>query len=170
MPSFGDIFGAIWTRVSNLATSVVERMQLAITALLNFNLQGILTSAFGAVLSRIPWPFPWTIGELLKFTGFNWNLTLPEIDFSRIVQGVQDLFNRIPTLISELWMQLVKPFFQAISKLLGGIAELLKYIPFTFCSFINLAAQPVLGLASTVRSIIPSSVSITNFTPINSTG
>jgi hypothetical protein len=33
-----------------------------------------------------------------------------------------------------------------------------------------LAAQPVLGLASTVRSIIPSSVSITNFTPINSTG
>ena len=170
VPSFAEIFNAIWTRISNLGLSIVERMQAAITALLNFNLKDILTRAFGAILSRIPWPFPWKIGDILKLTGFNWNLTLPEIDFSRITQAVQDLLNRIPTLIFELWMQLVKPFFKAIEKLLAGITELLKYIPFTFCSFINLAAKPVLSLATNVRSIIPANITITTFNPPIPTG
>lgn len=170
VPSFDEIFGRIWNALANLGLSIYERMQRAMDALLNFNLRDILTQAFGAILSRIPWPFPWTIKDILKLTGYNWNLTLQELDFSRITQAVQDLFNRIPTLISELWMQLVKPFFEAIKKLLAPINELLKYIPFTFCSFIQLAASPILGLAGNVRSIIPSGIQIQNFNPPFATG
>lgn len=170
VPSFDQIFGAIWTGLQNLGLSVYERMQRAMDALLNFNLKDLLQASFGAILSRIPWPFPWKIGDILKLTGFNWNLTLPEIDFSRVTQAVQDLFNRIPTLIFELWMQLVKPFFNAIQKLLAGIQELLQYIPFTFCSFVRLAATPILGLAANVQNIIPSDISILTFNPVPPSG
>jgi hypothetical protein len=67
-------------------------------------------------------------------------------------------------------MQLVKPFFEAIKKLLAPINELLKYIPFTFCSFIQLAASPVLSMAGNVRSIIPSNIQIQTFNPPFATG
>lgn len=170
VPSFSQLFNSIWNRLTALGLGIVEKMQRTIDALLNFNLKDLLTQAFGTILSRIPWPFPWKIADILKLTGFNWNLTLPEIDFSRITQAIQELFNRIPTLIFELWLQLVKPFFKAIEKLLAGITELLKYIPFTFCSFINLAAKPVLSMAANVTKLIPGGITTTTFTPTYSTG
>ena len=164
-PSFDEFFNSIWNSIKDLAISVQEKMQRAIDAMLNFDLGSFLRTAFGRILGRIAWPFPTKIKQLLNLVNRDWNLSAPELDFSRVVQAVQTLFNRIPQLILELWMQLVKPFFDAIKGILRGVAELLKYIPFTFCSFANLVARPLLSMGSTVSNLLPASVPLTPALP-----
>jgi hypothetical protein len=159
-PNFSEIFGAIWDGIKDLAISVQEKMQRAMDALLNFDLGDFLQSAFGALLNLIPWPFPTIIKDLLALLDRDWNLTIPELNFSRVIQSVQVLFDRIPSLIMELWMQLVKPFFEAIESILGGIAALLQYIPFTICSFLNLVAPSLFNMADTVSELLPPGFSL----------
>jgi hypothetical protein len=157
-PSFEEFFNNIWNSIKDLAISVQEKMQRAMDAMLNFDLGAFLRSAFGSILGRLAWPFPTKIRQLLNLVNRDWNLSAPELDFSRMVQAIQTLFNRIPGLILEMWMQLVKPFFDAIKNLLGGIVELLKYIPFTFCSFVGLVAAPLLSLGNTIGNLLPDGV------------
>lgn len=165
VPDFNALFDSLWQGVVDTFDNAVDRMNAMIDRILNFNLQDMLMGAFGSILNLIPWPFGWTIRELLKLSEVEWSLTLPEINFSRIMQAVQDLFNRIPTMIFELWLQLIKPFLDAIKNILGPIAELLKYIPFTFCSFISLVAAPILGMGALVRDILPPEISIQTVNP-----
>jgi hypothetical protein len=159
-PNFGEIFGVIWNSIKDLAISLEEKMQMAIDALLNFDLSDFLQGAFGAILAATPWPFPTIIRDLLALLDRDWNLNIPELDFSRVVQAVQTLFDRLPGLIMELWMQLVKPFFEAIKNILGGIAALLEYIPFTWCTFVNLVAAPLLDVGSTISSLLPPGIEL----------
>jgi len=165
VPDFDEIFKNIWDGVVDAFDNAVDRMKAMIDRMLNFSLKDLLMKAFGSILKLIPWPFGWTIKELLKLSQVEWNLTLPEINFSRIMQAIQDLFNRIPTLIFELWLQLIKPFLDAIKKILAPIEELLKLIPFTFCSFINLAAKPILGMGGVVKDILPPGITINTVNP-----
>ena len=159
-PSFEEFFNNIWTGIKDLAISMTEKLQRAMTAMLNFDLGAYLQSAFGSILGRIPWPFPTRLADLLGFLNRDWNISSPEWDFSRLTGAIQTLFNRIPQLILELWLQLIKPFLDAIKGLLAGVAALLEYIPFTFCSFINLVASPILGLGSTISGLLPSSIPV----------
>ncbi len=160
VPDFDALFDSIWQGVVDAFDNAVDRMNAMIDRMLNFSLKDMLMGAFGSILNLIPWPFGWTIRELLKLSEVEWNLTLPEINFSRIMQAIQDLFMRIPTMIFELWLQLIKPFLDAIKSILAPIEELLKYIPFTFCAFINLAAAPILGISGLVREILPPGITI----------
>lgn len=159
---FDAIFDSIWQGVVDTFDNAVDRMKAMIERILEFNVLNLLKSILGPFWDFIKklWTFGTTIRDMLKLSEVEWNLTLPEINFSRIMQAVQDLFARIPTMIFELWLQLIKPFLDAIKKILAPIEELLKYIPFTFCSFINLAAAPVLGIGGLVRDILPPGISI----------
>jgi hypothetical protein len=159
-PSFDQFFTNIWNSIKDLAISMTEKLQRAMTAMLNFDLGAYLSSAFGSILGRIPWPFPTRLADLLGWLNRDWNISMPEWDFSRLTGAIQTLFNRIPQIILELWLQLIKPFLDAIKGLLAGVAELLKYIPFTFCSFINLVASPLLSLGSTISGLLPASIPV----------
>lgn len=165
VPDFATFFDNLWQGVVDTFDNVVDRMKAMVDLMLDFNLKDMLRGAFGSILNLIPWPFGWTIREILKLSNVDWNLTLPEITFSRVVQAIQDLFNRIPTLIFELWLQLIKPFLDAIKSILAPITELLKYIPFTFCSFISLVASPLLGVGALVREILPEQIEIITVNP-----
>ena len=99
-------------------------------------------------------------GGMISVTSTVGNLTIPEWDFSRVIRAVQGVLARLPGMILELFLQLIRPFLEAIQNLLGGIAELLKWIPFTFCSFLNLVAAPLLGITGVVRSIMPEGIAV----------
>lgn len=159
-PSFDEFFNNIWNSIKDLAVSTVEKMQRAVDAMLNFDLGDYLSKTFGSILRRLAWPFPTRIRELLGLVDRDWNLTMPELDFARVVTAVQQLFNRIPQLILELWMQLVKPFLNAIKSILAFVDQLLQYIPFTFCAFVELVAAPLLAISNTVSNVLPAGISL----------
>ena len=98
--------------------------------------------------------------ELLNLSNIDWNYQAPEITFQRVMQAVKDLFANLMTMIYELWMKVVTAFFRLI-----GLDAILRYIPFTFCTFLNLVAAPVLSLGSTVTGLLPSSVTVKPFVP-----
>ena len=160
-PSFDDFFNNIWNSIKDLAISTTEKIDKAINAMLDFDLGAYLKSAFGAILDRIPWPFPTKLRLLMGYLDRDWNISMPEWDFGRVSAAIQTLFNRIPQLIMELWLQLIKPFLNAIKKFFAIIDELLKYIPFTFCSFINLVARPILGIGNQLSSVLPAPIQVT---------
>ncbi len=159
-PSFEEFFANIWNSIKDLAISMTEKLQRAMTAMLNFDLGAYLSSAFGSILGRIPWPFPTRLADLLGWLNRDWNISMPEWDFSRLTAAIQTLFNRLPQIILELFLQLIKPFLDAIKGLLAGVSALLAYIPFTFCSFINLVASPLLGLGTTISGLLPDSIPV----------
>jgi hypothetical protein len=166
--NFEDLFNSIWDGIKDLAISVRDKVQRAVDALLDFDIGDYLRSTFGSILNRIPWPFPTRMRELVGIvttvteegTSTVGNLTIPEWDFSRVIRAVQGVLARLPGMILELFLQLIRPFLEAIQNLLGGITELLKYIPFTFCSFLNLVAAPLLGITGVVRSIVPEGIAV----------
>jgi hypothetical protein len=164
---FDAIFDSIWQGVVDAFDNAVDRMKAMIERILEFNVLSLLKSILGPFWDIIKslWTFGTTIKEMLKLSQVEWNLTVPEINFSRIMQAVQDLFNRIPTMIFELWLQLIKPFLDAASRIIAALKPLLDLIPFTFCSFINLAAAPILGIGGLVRDILPPGISIQTFNP-----
>ena len=187
---FEALFDSIWEGVVEEFDNAVDRMKAMIERILEFNVLNLLKSILGPFWDAIKklWTFGSTVGEMLKLQEEappteppnenqeggaeesttpprEWNLTLPEINFSRIMQAVKDLFDRIPTMIFELWLQLIKDFLDAIKEILKPIEELLKLIPFTFCSFINLAAKPILSLGSLVRDILPPGITINTVNP-----
>ncbi len=159
-PSFDEFFNNIWSSIKDLAISMTDKLKRAMDAMLNFDLGAYLQSAFGSILGRIPWPFPTQLRALLGYLNRDWNISSPEWDFGRITAAIQSVFNRIPQLILELWLQLIKPFLDAIKGLLAGVAALLEYIPFTFCSFINLVASPILGLGGAISGLLPGSIPV----------
>lgn len=159
-PNFDEMFKNIWDKIKDLAVSTAEKIKKTIDSILNFDLKTFLQSTFGSILSRIPWPFGTKIKEMLKLVDKEWNLKSPELDFGKLIAAVQKLFNRIPGLIFELWLSLIRPFLTAIRNLLAGVAELLKYIPFTFCTFLNLVAAPLLGFGAGLGRLLPPGVSV----------
>jgi hypothetical protein len=87
------------------------------------------------------------------------------------MQAVQDLFDRISSLLFELWLQLIKDFLERILSLVPKFIKdlillLFKYIPFTFCSFINLFASAVLGIGGLVRDLLPPGIEIVIVNPL----
>lgn len=161
--NFEELFQSIWDGIKDQAISARDKLQRAMDALLDFDVGDYLESAFGSILDRIPWPFPTHMRELVGMvttlteegTSTVGNLTIPEWDFSRVIRAVQGVLARLPGMILELFLQLIRPFLEAIEGLLGGITELLKWIPFTFCSFLNLVAAPLLSLGSTISDLLP---------------
>lgn len=165
--NFEELFQSIWTGIKDLAISVTDKLKRAVDALLDFDVGDYLRSAFGSILDRIPWPFPTRMRELVRLvstvstdgsTPSVSNLNMPEWDFSRVIRAVQGVLARLPGLILELFLQLIRPFLEAIEGLLSGITELLKWIPFTFCSFLNLVAAPLLSLGNTLGGVMPPSI------------
>ena len=165
---FKKLFTNFWEAVVEEFDNAVDRMEAMIERILNFNILELLKPILGPLWKAIEklWTFGATIREMLKLSDEEWNLTLPEIKFARIMQAVQDLFDRIPTMIFELWLQIIKPVLDAIKKILAPIEELLKYIPFTFCSFINLAAKPILGMGGVVGDLLPPGITIEIVNPL----
>ena len=123
-PNFSKVFTTAWDAVKNLAISITEKLQKVIDAILNFDLKAFLGRF------SIFWPFKTKVKDLLNLSDHEWNIQSIELKFSRIMAAVEQLFNSIMTMILELWMKLVKAFFNAI-----GLGALLAYIPFTFCTF-----------------------------------
>ncbi len=164
---FYAIFTSIWESVVNTFDNAVDRMRAMIEGILNFNILNLLKSILGPFWNFIKnlWTFGATIRDMLKLSDAEWSLELPEINFARVMQAVQDLFNRIPTMIFELWLQLIKPFLDAIKRFFAPIQLLLDLIPFTFCSFINLVASPILGIGALVRDILPPDIQIITVNP-----
>ncbi len=164
---FNAIFTSIWESVVNTFDNAVDRMRAMIEGILNFNILNLLKSILGPFWNFIQrlWTFGATIRDMLKLSDAEWSLELPEINFARVMQAVQDLFNRIPTMIFELWLQLIKPFLDAASRIINALRPLLDLIPFTFCAFINLMAAPLLGIGSVVRDILPSGIEIITTNP-----
>jgi len=170
---FDKLFTSIYEGVVAEFDNVVDRMNAMIDRILNVNVFDLLKKIPGLapLLKAIDklWTFGKTVREILKPSETEWNLTLPEINFSRTMQAVKDLFDRIPTIIFELWLKLIKDFLKAITELFRPIKaiinELLTYIPFTFCSFINLAAKPILSMGSLVRDILPPGITINTVNP-----
>ena len=166
--NFEDLFNSIWDGIKDQAISARDKLQRTMDALLDFDIGDYLESTFGSILKRIPWPFPTRMRELVGIvttvteegTSTAGNLTIPEWDFSRVIRAVQGVLARLPGMILELFLQLIRPFLEAIEGLLGGIAELLKYIPFTMCTFLNLVAAPLLGITGVVRSILPEGIAV----------
>ena len=158
-PKFEDVFRAIWTPIKNLAVSTVEKIEKTIDALLNFDLGAFLSAKFGAILALIPWPTGTKVKDMLKEPdpekAKEWSITAPNLRLGSLVSKIQNLFDNIPQLILELWMSLVKPFFEAIKNILAGISQLLAYIPFTFCTFLNLVAAPLLGFGQGLAGQLP---------------
>lgn len=158
-PSFDEFFSGIWDSIKDLAISTQEKLQRAMDAILDFDLADYLETAFGSILSRLA-KFPTQIRQLLSLVDQDWNLTLPEWNFSRVIQSVQTLFNRIPQMILELWLQLIKPFLDAIKGILAGLAPLLDYIPFTMCAFLNLVAAPLFAISGTIQALLPPGINV----------
>lgn len=159
-PNFDEVYKSVWDKVKDQAISAEEKMQKTKDALLNFDLKKFLQSTFGSILSRIPWPFGTKVKEMLKVVDKDYNLKSPEIDYAKTTSAIQKLFDRIPGLIFELWLSLIRPFLTAIRNLLAGVVELLKYIPFTFCTFLNLVAAPLLGFGAGLSRLLPAGVSV----------
>jgi hypothetical protein len=157
---FEAMFNNFWQSLKDKAMSIQEKMKSIVNSFLNFSIKDWLNKTFGALLKWIPWPFPFKIKDLLKLSDIDWNFISPEMVFQRVMSAVKNLFANLMTMIYELWMKLVKRFFELI-----GLGALLKYIPFTFCTFLNLVAAPLLGLGGMVQGLIPSSVSIKPFVP-----
>jgi hypothetical protein len=161
--NFEDLFNSIWDGIKDQAISVRDKLQRAMDALLDFDVGDYLKSAFGSILDRIPWPFPTRMRELVSIvttvteegTSTAGNLTIPEWDFSRVIRAVQGVLARLPGMILELFLQLIRPFLEAIEGIVIGITELLEYIPFTMCTFLNLVAAPLLSLGSTISDLLP---------------
>lgn len=160
--NFEDLFKTVWDTIKNTVRSLNEKMQYMIDFFLNFDLKAFLDKAFGGLLKFIKWPFPTKVKDLLKLKDADQgkNLKSVETTFSRIMDGVKELFEQIPALIMELWMQLVKGFFNAILRFVPLIRELLKFIPFTFCTFIGLVLSPILGLGGAVAGLIPAGITV----------
>jgi len=160
--NFEEIFNSVWQTIKDLAISANEKMQKMIDFFLEFDIKNFLDKTFSPLLKFIAWPFPTKVKQLLKISDNpqEKNLVSKETRFNSIMQAVKELFEQIPTLILELWMKLVRGFFQAILKFVPLLKELLKYIPFTFCTFIGLAFSPILGLASAVSNLIPPGISV----------
>jgi hypothetical protein len=167
--NFKKLFTNIWESVVEEFDNAVDRMEAMIERILNFNildvLKLILPKVFWEAIKKL-WIFGDTVRKMLKMSDEEWNLTLPEIKFARIMQAVQDLFDRIPTMLFELWLQIIKPFLEAINKVFAIFKPLLDLIPFTFCAFIRLFAAPVLGIAGVVRDMLPPGITIEVVNPL----
>ncbi len=173
---FKKLFTSIWESVVEEFDNAVDRMKAMIERILEINVLKILENLLkplGVIWDGIKrlWTFGETIRDMLKISDEEWNLTLPEIKFARIMQAVQDLFDRIATMIFELWLQLIKNFLERILSLVPQFIKdlillLLKYIPFTFCSFINLFASAVLGIGGLVRDLLPPGIEIVIVNPL----
>jgi len=166
---FSNLFKSIWEVIDKLAISIQEKLQRAIDAVLNFDLKDWLSKTFGAIFRFIPWPFPTIIRKLLDATGkildAEYNLQSPEIKFSRIMTAVQQMLTNILNMIIELWLQLVSSFLRAILRFFPIIADLLKLIPFTICSFLTLVAAPLFSLPNQVANLIPGDIVTVNPPP-----
>jgi hypothetical protein len=160
--NFEEIFDSVWKSVKDMAISAKEKMQKMIDFFMEFDLKQWIDKTFGPLLKFIAWPFKTKVKDILKVTDPNKeaNFKSTESRFQKWMTAVKELFEQIPTLILELWMQVVLKFFKAILKLVPLIGELLKYIPFTFCTFIGLVASPILGLGSAVSSLIPPGIKV----------
>lgn len=160
--NFEELFQREWDRIKNSISDVGERMGHMIDYFVNFDIKNFLDKTFGPLLKFIAWPFPTKVKDLLKLNDPEQgkNLKNREITFSRVMDGVKELFEQIPTLILELWMKLVAGFFKAILRFVPLLSEIFKYIPFTFCTFIGLAISPILGLGGAVAGLIPAGIAV----------
>ena len=153
--SFEKMFSAIWTSVKDLAISVQEKMQKVIDYFLNFDIGAYIKKAFGKLLSWIPWPFKTKVKDLLQLTEKKFKFESKESTFNRIMTAVNDLFAKLVTMMTELWMKIVKAFFRAI-----GLDFLLRYIPFTFCMFLKLVAAPLFSIGTLIKNLLPVEIKI----------
>jgi len=169
--NFKELFTSIWEDVVEEFDNAVDRMEAMIERILEFNVFKLLEKLLeplGPIWEAIKklWKFGSTVREMLKPSEEEGNLELPENRFSKIMQAVQDLFDRIPGMIFELWLEIIRPFLEAVNKVFAIFKPLLDLIPFTFCSFIRLAAAPVLGIAGVVRDILPPGIEIVIVNPL----
>lgn len=72
-----------------------------------------------------------------------------EITINRLISAAKDFVVKWPLYLIENWMKLVKEFFNRI-----GLGALLTYIPFTFCSFLQLIGFP-LSFAGLIPATLP---------------
>ena len=74
-----------------------------------------------------------------------------ELTINRLISAAKDFAVKWPLYLLEEWMKLVKEFFNRI-----GLGALLEYIPFTFCSFLQL-----IGFPTSFAGLIPATLPVT---------
>lgn len=169
---FEKLFSSIWDQVKNLAISIEEKLQKIIDFFLNFDITALLKKILGP-LFRL-WKFGTKIKDVLKISDAEGNVKSPETKFERVMQGVKSFFTNIVTMIYELFLSAVKAAIKAITDIakklmepiIGFLNALFRFIPFTFCTFLNLVAAPLLGMGNLVKALIPSEIKVEPFVPV----
>lgn len=169
---FEKLFSSIWDQVKNLAISIEEKLQKVIDFFLNFDITALLKKILGPLVGL--WKFGTKIKDVLKISDAEWNVKSPETKFERVMQGVRAFFSNVVTMIYEIFLSAVKAAIKAITDIakklmepiIGFLNALFKFIPFTFCTFLNLVAAPLLGMGNLVRGLLPSEIKVEPFIPV----
>ena len=173
--NFENFFQGIWNGIKSLALSIEEKIQKIIDALLDFDILSLLKPFLGPLIKL--WTWATKLRDLLNFSDKEWELTSPQLKFSRVISAVKSFFTNIVTMIFELFLKAIMDAIKAIANLItkvlraafnfimGFLNLIFQFIPFTFCSFLNIVAAPLLGLGDLVKGLLPPEISITPFVP-----
>ena len=137
----------------------------SLVALLTCDIEAIIQAAIDSVSKLLPIEqyykmivaalkainiFGFSLLDLLGGT-YNDVTESAEITINRLISAAKDFAVKWPLYLIEVWMDIVKEFFNRI-----GLGALLQYIPFTFCSFLML-----IGFPTSFAGIIPATLPVT---------
>lgn len=131
----------------------------ALITLLTVDIEGLIEAAINSVAKIPPLSdyykqviaaiesisiFGFTLVDLLggPYTDYTESA---ELTINRLISAAKDFAVKYPMYLLEVWMDLVKAFFNAI-----GLGALLAHIPFTFCQFLQ-----VIGFPTSFAGIVP---------------
>jgi hypothetical protein len=125
--------------VNSIILGMIQSAEKSATNQLN----GLINSVLGIGI-----PILGNVQSLLNFPDESlYKIRSAEARLASIIYGAKDLAIKMPMYLLETWLAKITDFLKAI-----GLSSLLQYIPFTFCSFLNLVAAPVMNLGSSSSS------------------
>jgi hypothetical protein len=137
----------------------------SLVALVTLDIEAIIESAIASVSKLLPIEqyYRMIIATLKSINIFGFSLLdllggayedvteSAELTINRLISAAKDFAVKWPLYLIEQWMQIVKEFFNRI-----GLGALLQYIPFTFCSFLQL-----IGFPTSFAGLIPATLPVT---------
>jgi hypothetical protein len=137
----------------------------SLVALLTLDIETIIEDAIASVSKLLPIEqyYKMIIATLKSINIFGFSLLdllggtykdvteSAELTINRLISAAKDFAVKWPLYLIEEWMKLVKEFFNRI-----GLGALLQYIPFTFCSFLQL-----IGFPTSFAGLIPATLPVT---------
>jgi hypothetical protein len=175
----------IWSwfvmEMTNLATNILHQALNALisifnniwrslglpplVALVTLDIEAIIESAIASVSKLLPIEqyYKMVIAALKSINIFGFSLLdllggayedfteSAELTINRLISAAKDFAVKWPLYLIEQWLQIVTGFFNRI-----GLGALLQYIPFTFCSFLQL-----IGFPTSFTGLIPATLPVT---------